>query len=198
MPEAATISAVNARIGPNALIQTVRALRDHYAEDNLYAILNTHDQTYLLEREPTEMVMEQEFSELVDSLCCHLDNNTAHNILKVSGQYTADYLLAHRIPGFFQKLLKILPKRLALRALLTAIGMHAWTFAGSGTFTYTVGQRSELVVTSPIQPGETVSGFYGGTFEHLIHTLIDSDAQIDMTLSHSSGTTRCTYTVLFS
>lgn len=198
MPDASIVNAAPARIGPNALIQTVRALRECCDNDHLHTILDMHQQAYLLERNPADMVKEEEFSQLVESVSRHLGNPTAHDILKASGQYTADYLLAHRIPAFFQALLKVLPRRLALRALLKAIGMHAWTFAGSGTFSYHVGQRSELIVTSPIQPGEAVSGFYGGTFAHLIHTLIDPDAHIEMTLSHSSSNTCCTYIVLFS
>lgn len=184
-----------AKIGPNALIQTVRALREMASEVQVIAVLRQCNQEYLLHQPVAEMVDEQLFAALVQTLVNQLGVDQAHQILQSSGQLTADYLLHHRIPRPFQMLLGLLPHRLALKLLLAAIGRHAWTFAGSGSFHYTVGRRSQLVVTSPIQPAEAVCGFYGGTFDHLIRVLIDAEARLNTTVSVQAGQSRCFYKV---
>jgi divinyl protochlorophyllide a 8-vinyl-reductase len=65
-------------------------------------------------------------------------------ILAQAGQGTADYILAHRIPGPAKALIRALPAPLGARLLTAAIARHAWTFAGSGHFSVT--GRSPLSV----------------------------------------------------
>jgi hypothetical protein len=55
-------------------------------------------------------------------------------ILAKAGQGTADYILAHRIPGPAKALIRALPAPLGARLLTAAIARHAWTFTGSGRF----------------------------------------------------------------
>lgn len=182
------------RIGPNALIQTVRALQEQYNEATLLAILQQSGQEYLLHRDPAGMVQEQEFAALVTALAAQLGVSAARAILHRSGQLTAAYLLHYRIPRPFQRLLKPLPQRLALKLLLWAISKNAWTFAGSGHFAYKVGKTSRLTVTSHIQPVAAACGFYGGTFEHLIHVLINPKAIMQMEVLMNGGQPYCVYT----
>lgn len=49
----------------------------------------------------------------------------APSIAVEAGRATADYILAHRIPASAQVVLRILPHRLAARALARAIARHA-------------------------------------------------------------------------
>lgn len=182
-----------ARIGPNSLIQTVRALQERYDEATIAALLQQSGQEYLLHHDPKAMVQEQEFAALVQALADQLGVSEARTILKRSGELTAAYLLHYRIPRPFQRLLKLLPHRLALKLLLFAISKNAWTFAGSGHFSYQVGQTSRLTVTGHVQPLAAVCGFYGGTFEHLIHVLIDAKAIMQVEISEAGGQTYCVY-----
>lgn len=168
----ADAAATCARIGPNALIQTVRALREQHGETALMAVLSRSGQPYLASVEPETMVDEREFARLVEALTECLGGDSARQILQRSGQLTAVYLLQHRIPQPFQHLLKWLPRLLAIRLFLFAISQHAWTFVGSGRFSYVVGKTTRLEVVSGITPVEVVASFYGGTFEHLIRTLV--------------------------
>lgn len=182
-----------ARIGPNSLIQTVRALQERYPAATIAAILQQSGQAYLLHHDPEAMVQEQEFAALVQALADQLGVSAARAVLHRSGQLTAAYLLQYRIPRPFQRLLKLLPHRLALKLLLFAISKNAWTFAGSGHFSYQVGKTSRLTVTGHIQPLEAVCGFYGGTFEHLIHVLIHAKAIMQTEVSMTGGQTYCVY-----
>lgn len=188
---------VGAKIGPNALIQTVRSLRETVSDRQLMTILHQAKQEYLLHETVTGMVDERAFAELVAALAAQLGLAQARQVLWRAGELTAGYLLQHRIPQPFQWLLRPLPNRLALKLLLLAISKHAWTFAGSGSFQYEVGQQARLTVTSPIRPGEAVCGFYGGTFAHLIRVLIDTQAQVETKVSASDGWARCIYLIQY-
>ena len=187
----------HARIGPNALIQTVRALQEICGLVQATAILEQGQQAHLIDYTPTEMVPEADFNALVLLLTAHLGVEQATHVLRVSGQYTARYLLQHRIPRPFQRLLKVLPRRLALALLLFAISKNAWTFVGSGTFTYRVGKETRLTVASGIHSKGAVCGFYGGTFATLIQQIIDVEAQVQATRCQVGEDSRCEYVVLF-
>lgn len=186
-----------ARIGPNALIQSVNALREQYEDARIQAILHQCDQEALLVSLPTTMVAEQAFAGLVVALADQLGVAEARKILWRAGQLTAGYLLQNRIPRPFQWLLRPLPHRPALQLLLLAVGKHAWTFVGSGQFSYVVGKTPELTVLTHLYPGEAVCGFYGGTFDHLIHKLIAAQAQTKVTTSLAAGQTKCVYAIQF-
>lgn len=184
-----------AKIGPNALIQTVRALHERFDEARVAELLRHYDRAHLLAEPLTDMVDEQAFAELVAVLAQELGADEAQQVLRRSGQLTAGYLLQHRIPRPFQWLLRPLPHQLALRLLLAAIHQHAWTFVGSGQFEYRVGETTHLRIVTHIDPAEAVCGFYGGTFEQLIRVLVDSRARIKTTTSSSDGQSHCMYAI---
>lgn len=158
------------------MIQTVRALRECLGNGQANHLLQQGGQGYLIDHLPTEMVDEKAFTDLVAALVAELGIEQAQAVLARSGQLTALYLLQHRIPLFFQRLLQILPRHVALALLLFVISKHAWTFVGSGAFRYQLGRTTRLTVASNIRPVAAVYGFYGGTFEHLVHALIDPNA----------------------
>jgi divinyl protochlorophyllide a 8-vinyl-reductase len=187
--------ATPSRIGPNALIQTVRATREISGEEQLRAVLQQCHQESLLQNEPEEMVDEQLFADLVMALDTVLGADTARTVLDRSGHFTAEYLLENRIPGMFQQLLRVLPDPLALRALLFAISQSAWTFTGSGKFDYHIGAPATLTVIHRIKPGDVACAFYGGTFNHLLHTLLDRRTQFKIATTDAQGVTHCRYVV---
>ena len=92
-----------------------------------------------------------------------------------AGQATADYIMAHRIPKPAQLVLKLLPTKMAARALSAAITKHAWTFAGSGSFA-TQGPWMFEIKRNPIVRGELSDAplchWHAAVFEHLYRTLV--------------------------
>lgn len=186
-----------ARIGPNALIQSVAALRARYGAEQTAAILRRGGHARLLDELPTHMVPEQEFTDLATALVAQLGVDESYAILYQAGRLTGDYLLAHRIPLFFQRLLRLLPPRLALALFCYAIGKHAWTFAGSGSFRYYSGRVPCLEVESSIRPVAAVQGFYGGAFARLIQAILDPQAQIVARPLSATQPACCRYDVHF-
>lgn len=183
-----------AKIGPNSIIQTVAALEAKYGKAEADARLTVAGHGHLIGNLPSEMVEETKFHTLVTSLDKDLDNSVLAELLKDSGQRTAAYLLKVRIPGFFQKLLKPLPPSLAFKLLLFAISKNAWTFVGSGDFSYTSGKIPVITVkvTHPTIP--VVGNFYLGTFTKLLGELVNPNTKIDASIIGESGDITCRYT----
>lgn len=187
-----------ARIGPNALIQTARALHEEMEPEVVEHILRRGGESKILQEQPAKMVSEGRFASLVSACCDVAGLGPSRLVLERSGRYTAQYLLENRIPRFFQTLLRWLPPRPGLALLLFAISQNAWTFTGSGHFVYSMKRQPELSVLCNVYPGAAACGFYGGTFKHLIHTLIDPKAQVETTISKQANyQTLCRYVVTF-
>ncbi|MCU0620367.1 MAG: bacteriochlorophyll 4-vinyl reductase [Gemmatimonadales bacterium] len=166
-------------IGPNALIQTAAALEqlEPAAQAHILAAAGEDEVTT---HPPEAMVDERRFSRLVVAVVERLGVERAARVLERSGELTAEYLLAHRIPVPFQWLVRRLPSDLGLRLLLGAIGSHAWTFAGSGTFRYELlgGGRVRLHIEDcpacrELADRRCACGFYAGTFARLFREMID-------------------------
>lgn len=189
-----------ARIGPNAIIRTVQALREVYVPAEVAAILERSGRPDLIETLPEAMIAEAEFNSLVQALRSQLGPAQSERILRRSGQLTAVYLLHHRIPRPIQALLKVLPRRAGLKILLSAISKHAWTFVGSGEFRFTVGRASFFTITNcvecrGIEAEAPMCSFYTGAFEHLLRTLIAPRATVQETECEACGANRCLFQI---
>lgn len=132
-----------ARIGPNAILQTRRALAERHGAAAVRAL---DADAALPEVLPPGMIPEAWFVRAVAALRARLPRAEAEAVLAASGRYTAEYVRAHRIPRPIRGLLALLPARLALPALLAAVRRHAWTFAGAGTFRVEGGFPGTLVL----------------------------------------------------
>ncbi|NMW20307.1 MAG: bacteriochlorophyll 4-vinyl reductase [Chlorobiaceae bacterium] len=181
------------KIGPNSIIQTVAALDAKYGKTKAEAILKKIGQGHFIGNLPKEMIEESKFHAMVISLQKEIGDTATAGILKDSGERTARYLLKVRIPGIFQKLVKLLPSRLAFKLFLFAISKNAWTFAGSGKFSYTMSRPPEItvIVTYPTHP--VVGNFYLGTFTALLQELVNPKTKIKADIRQENKTIRCKY-----
>ena len=161
------------------------------------AFLTTLDELTILSDPPQSMVDEARFARLITALVETYGLQTARDVLARSGAYTADYVLANRIPGFFQTLLKVLPARLSLSLLLMAIRQHAWTFTGSGDFSYTMSHPPELTVQSHLHPLEASRAYYGGAFKRLFRVLVHPATDVTYTFKTTHDFIFCRYVVQF-
>lgn len=185
-------------IGPNAIIQTVHSLRSRYGTAEANDLLQRSGQGHLVEQLPEAMVDETAFHSLVDALLAQLGESQTGQILQEAGQRTADYLLAHRIPRFFQRLVSVQPRRIGLALLLAAIRRHAWTFVGSGQFHFTITQRPTIHIRVVCPSVPPVAHFYGGTFARLVCVLIDRQTSLETVASQDAGGINCIYTLTLS
>lgn len=188
-----------ARIGPNAVIQTARVLRDRYGTAQAATML-AEATGRSFDTLPEHMVDEAEVRALVRTCLAHLGPRQTQAVLREAGQRTAEYLMAHRIPRPVQWLLRALPAPLGARLLARAMAQHAWTFAGSGHFHVRYTPAPEYTITDcPLCRGLTldapVCDFYAGTFEELLTRLVRRDTCVAQVESAASGGVGCRYEV---
>jgi divinyl protochlorophyllide a 8-vinyl-reductase len=189
-----------ARIGPNAITRVAEALRADLGETATAGLFGLAGLSAYLEEPPEDMVDETEVTRLHRQLRETLGTEHASRVSRVAGTRTGDYLLARRIPKPVQALLKMLPAALASRVLLAAIRKHAWTFAGSGSFTVLAGRPVRLEIAgNPLCRGSTsavpVCDYYAATFERLFRELVDRDAVVTEIACEATGAPACVFEV---
>ena len=191
------------RIGPNAITRVAEALGPGLAAP----VFQRAGLGAYLAAPPQAMVDEREVMALHAALRATLGDAQAQRVAAEAGRRTAVYLLAHRIPALAQRVLKALPARLAARALLKAIGGHAWTFAGSGQFAVQISaDRARPVVLTithnPLCRGvhRAVPGcdYYRAVFEVLFRTLVHPNATVRETACEACGDPACVFEVCWS
>jgi divinyl protochlorophyllide a 8-vinyl-reductase len=190
-----------ARIGPNALIQTAAALVEARGEAAARAFFKGIGREALLVEPPRTMVDEADFIALIGALRAAYGVEAAAAVLSRSGELTAAYLLAHRIPRPAHVVLPLLPRRLALRVLLKAVGAHAWTFAGSGRFSFEVGARraglrlADCAECRGMAAREPLCRYYERCFEALLRPLIDRRLAVREVACAAAGADACRFEV---
>lgn len=194
----ATISA--ARIGPNSIIQTVAVLREVYTPDELRTVLTGKAAGYLSHL-PHEMIPEVEFHELVELLTARLGVERAGEILHRSGELTADYVRANRIPAPIRTVLGLLPAPISLRLFLLAISKHAWTFAGSGAFSFSIGRTPSVSIGKSVSRDTSgiaavLCRYYCGAFTQLLRRVVSSRISLREVACQARSGSACVHQIV--
>lgn len=166
------------RIGPNAIIQLGSVMTERLGEAGVSEVFRAAGLQRYLDAPPETMVDEREVVALHRVLRARTPLNEYRSMAWEAGLRTGDYILKHRIPGFAKLLLRLVPRRLATKALTAAIGQHAWTFAGSGKFRTVSTQPLVLeLAENPLcrgaKSGQPTCDYYAGTFSRLYGALVD-------------------------
>lgn len=191
---------VVARIGPNAIIRMIEAMRSDIGDAETARLFAAAGLTRHLARAPDAMVDERDVVALHTVVRHELGIERARALARTAGALTADYLLANRIPKPIQPILKILPAGVSARVLLGAIGKHSWTFAGSGVFTAVAGHPVRFQIAGcPVCRGATaptpLCDYYGATFERLFRTLVHRAAVVTETACEAAGAKACAFEI---
>lgn len=189
--------AETARIGPNAILQTIQVL-DRTVGCDLRNVVML--QAGVVVPQPdVGMLPEADCAAVHDALRLLLPAR-AEALLRASGLATGDYILRHRIPQAAQTALRLLPRRVAARLLSRAIARHAWTFAGSGTFAVSGTDPLEFTVTgNPLIKGTSADRpmchWHAAVFERLFARLLWPDASVTETACAATGAASCRFHV---
>lgn len=181
-----------ARIGPNAILQSVEVMREALGERRTQAILD--DAQIEVMPSGDGMIPEIEAIRLHRWLALH-EPSGGFIIAHESGLRTADYIIAHRIPKSASKLLQHLPSHVAAPILMAAIRRHAWTFVGAGRFETQGGWKFSIdrqFADDPVLPSDTLYHWYAAVFTRLYECLVsprsrcrDMGAPDDAPLRHN-------------
>lgn len=182
------------RVGPNAVLQLRSALSHRGGLGLTRQVFDHANLDMLLRYPPDEMVDETMPALLFSSLWALLSGPDAAATAREAGQRTADYILANRIPGFAQVLLKSLPMSLSRPLLLKAILKSAWTFAGSGVCRVQNGNPASIEIEhNPIpQPGCV---WHVAVFERLFRTLVSVRSRVRHTECILNGAPACRFEI---
>ncbi|MBS0641654.1 MAG: bacteriochlorophyll 4-vinyl reductase [Acetobacteraceae bacterium] len=195
---AAAATDIAFRIGPNAVIQLLSALRSAGRHDLAAEACAAAGMPEWLDSPPSEMVDERIVARLHRAVRAALPLDAANLIMAEAGRLTALYLLANRIPRPVQLLLKCLPSRTAASILVKAISAHAWTFAGSGTFTAQVGNPTVFTLSNnPLIAGERAEhplcAWHTAVFERLFQALVSRRTHAAETECEAEGDITCRF-----
>ncbi len=187
-----------AGIGPNAVTRLAEAAREVLPGREVLALFAEAGLAHRLANPPDRMVEEGEVTRLHAVLRRRLGVPVARLLGAEAGRRTADYLLAHRIPRPLQRLLRLLPARIAVRVLLGAVTRHAWTFAGSGRFSVEAGLPVRVRLEGcPLCRGaasrEPLCFFYAAVFARLFRALVSHRTRVAQTGCAAMGDPACIF-----
>lgn len=193
-------SAAAGVIGPNAITRMSEALTIALGADVCREVFSAAGLERHLATPPMKMVDEIDVARLHRALIERLGPNEAAEISREAGRLTGDYLLENRIPAFAQFALSLLPRWLAASILVKAIARHAWTFAGSGEFTYRFTPHLQLrLVGSPIcrqlRTQAPVCHYFAATFERVFGEMLGPSLRVVETECEASGAPACLFDV---
>lgn len=186
------------RIGPNAILQVAAALRAAAGEEAARRVFAAAGLEAWLDHPPERMVPESAVAALHQALRAELDAAQARHVLQDAGVRTGDYVLAWRIPAPVRTLLRLLPPPLSGPLLLRAIERNAWTFVGSGTFSYRRGRPCLLEIRdNPVVAGERaeqpVCHWHASVFERLFQALVNRRSQVREVECAAAGGEACRF-----
>ena len=186
------------RVGPNAIIRVAEALEALHGPDVARSVFVRAGLPGWLDWPPSAMVPEADVAALHRALLAELGEPEARAVAGAAGRRTAAYLLANRIPAPVRLVLRLLPAGPSARLLLRAIGRHAWTFCGSGSFAAEQGSLVVVTITGgplraagPAAPG--VAAYYAATFQALFRALVHPRTTVAALQRATEATAACSF-----
>ncbi len=184
-------------MGPNAVLQLLPIMNDMLGRRETQRLMMTAG---MVNPPGNEGLMPEAPAAALHQLLRREYPEQAPALLWSAGGCTADYVMAHRIPGPAKLLLKALPGALAGPMLIKSIADHAWTFAGSGSFTVV---RTHPITVSlhnnPLICGERATTplciWHQAVFERLFAALVDREARCVETACQAMGDPACRFEV---
>lgn len=181
-------------IGPNSVIQLVEALAEREGEAAVDRLFDRAGLAAWRTRPLDAMIPEAVPAALFAALFQAYPMDAAQAIAADAGRRTADYVMAHRIPGPVKTLLRLLPGPPSARLLLSAIQRNAWTFAGSGVCTSRYGRPSVIEIAgNPLAMPGCV--WHAAVFTRLFRSLAARKAAVRHPACSLAGDSACRFEI---
>lgn len=182
-------------VGPNTILQVASVLRARGGEPEVRKVFATAGLTHYVDHPPDEMVPEGEAARLFAAVETSFEPGEAAGILRAAGLATGDYIVANRIPPPARRMLALLPRALSSRALLSAIGKHAWTFAGSGRVVLSRGRNLALtIIGNPIETAGCI--WHVAVLERLFEALLGAETRVTFTPDVQNQEKACRFAIV--
>jgi divinyl protochlorophyllide a 8-vinyl-reductase len=191
------MTVVAGKVGPNAIIQLAEVLADRLGLEERAATLRAAGLAHYLARDPERMTDEREAAALHMAVQARQPRDW-DELSWEAGTRTAEYLLKHRIPQGAQWLLRQLPPAWSARLLLRAIRAHAWTFAGSGTFSARMERGAALVTIADNPIAMPGCPWHRGVFTRLFTELVSQRVLVRHEACCAGGGKACTFVITWT
>lgn len=175
-------------VGPNAVIQLAAALGP-YGRGVAAEVFDGHRDW--LDRPPETMVPEGDAAVLHAALWRVLPVRDAESVATQAGRLTADYVLARRIPGLAQAILRRLPARWAGRLLGRAILANGWTFTGLGRVRLLSAAPMCIAISGSPLVAASHGAWHRAAVQRLFGALVHPAAQVDLLRPEDAGEDGC-------
>lgn len=184
-------------IGPNAILQLVPVLERAGGPGMVRHLMDVAGVRAL--PDGSQMIPETQAGALHRALRAEYPDQ-APALAAEAGRLTAEYILAHRIPRPAQRILRVLPARMAAPLLSRAIASHAWTFAGSGAFHARSPWRFQITA-NPVIRGEhstaPLCSWHAAVFQGLYRALVAPDCTCEeIRCAAQGGGDTCSFSIV--
>ena len=184
----------SARIGPNAILQTLAVLDQHEGRVTRDLVMELAG---VAVPPPDAGMLPETDCRAVHVAVRIVLGNRAEDILRQSGLATAEYILRNRIPRPAQLLIRALPGYAGAWLLAAAISRHAWTFVGSGRFRIAGHWPLVFEVTgNPLAPtggDHPACVWHVAVFERLFSRLVWPQVVVEETDCAAQGLASCRF-----
>ena len=181
-------------VGPNAVVQLAVTLEEMIDRGEARSFFSRLGFEELYDTPPDEMIDQRIPAQLMRALWDHFPDEMAQAIAATAGQKTADYVIAHRIPGIAKASFRIMPRSLAAKMLLKAIRRNAWTFAGSGACEVSRDQPHLISIReNPLAMPDCA--WHVAVFERLFRRLVYGETRVSHLSCCKSGAEACTFAI---
>jgi divinyl protochlorophyllide a 8-vinyl-reductase len=192
-------------IGPNAIRQLQTALLRELGWSQTSKLFAAAGLARYLQKAPEAMVDEREVARLHRQVRLHCQPRQAKTIMTIAGDYTGHYILANRIPKLVVWFLRRLPVSLSAALLMQAIRKHAWTFAGSGSFSIArdTHVQSDVIIArlgwNPVVALESstipICDWHAAVFQRLFRDLVNANTMVTETHCCAAGDEVCEFRI---
>ena len=194
-------SQIAGRVGPNAVTQIRASLLAQGLDGAV--LFDTVGIGSWWESPPAEMIPQEDAARLHRAIRTTMSQDAASALLREAGGRTADYLLAVRIPKPAQAVLRALPPRAASWLLLRAISANAWTFTGTGRFSWhSSGWAVVSIAGNPLVAGEKYSmpmcDWHVAVFERLYRALVSPRTTVTEISCCGAGADACRFRIAWN
>jgi len=192
-------------IGPNAISQLQTALLHELGWTQTSKLFAAAGLLHYLQKSPEAMVDEREVARLHRQVRLHCQARQAKTIMATAGDYTGQYILANRIPSLVAWVLRGLPALWSAALLMQAIRKHAWTFAGSGSFSIARDARAQSgIITARVGRNPVVAldsstvpicDWHVAVFQRLFRDLVSTDTMVTEKTCCAAGDEFCEFRI---
>ena len=184
------------RVGPNAVLQLIEALRAAGLYPLMNAVFEAAELSRYLDAPPGDMIPETEAARLHRALTAMAPPTLARALAADAGRRTADYVMANRIPAPARLLLKAAPVRIAAPMLANAIVAHAWTFCGSGAVSWRRNNARRYTITIE-NNGLATPGcpWHAAVFQRLFRAMVHPNAAVRHPACEALGDAACAFDI---